>query len=140
MKNCIVLLLTIALAIIGCGKGHPSHPQEEQAATEAAMAWLALIDNGHYAESWEQSAMSFKNSLTAKKWENMVKPVREPLGKLESRKVANREYMTSLPGGTTGEFVVIQFNTNFQNKKNAIETVTPMLENGQWKISGYYIK
>jgi len=140
MKNYkLVLLSVLSLVLAGCGKGS-SNPQAEQAATEAALAWLDLIDNGKLAESWEQSAGPFKNSTTAEKWANMVKPVRGPLGKLESREVASREYMTSLPGGATGEFVMIQFKANFEHKKNAIETVTPMLENGQWKVSGYYIK
>jgi hypothetical protein len=139
MKNySIAFLLVVSLAAVGC-KG-TSHSQEEQAATEAALAWLALIDSGKYAESWEQSAVPFKNSMTAEKWANMVKPVQTPLGKVELRKVASREYMPSLPGGAKGEFVMIQFKTDFENKKNAIETVTPMLENGQWKVSGYYIK
>ena len=138
-KYSIALLLVLSLAAIGCRKD-TSHSQAEQAATDAALAWLDLIDHGNYAESWEQSAAPFKSSMTAEKWADMVKPVRSPLGKLESRAVANREYMTSLPGGPTGEYVVIQFKTTFENKQNAIETVTPMLENGQWKVSGYYIK
>ncbi len=138
MKNySIAFLLVVSLAAVGCSK---KHPEAEKAATEAALVWLDLIDNGKYAESWEQSAAPFKNSMTADKWGNMVKPLRSPLGKIESREVANREYMTSLPGGPTGEFVVIQFKTDFDNKKKAIETVTPMIENGQWKVSGYYIK
>ena len=139
MKKLILLTgLTIALITVGCGK--TSNPQAEQAATEAAQSWLALIDNGSYAESWEQSAAPFKNSMTAEKWTKTVKPIRGPMGKVESRNLANREYMTSLPNSPKGDYVVIQFKTDFANKKGATETITPMLENGAWKVSGYYIK
>ena len=49
--------------------------------------------------------------------------------------------MTSMPGAPDGEYVVIQYSTNFQNKKSAIETVTPMKnKGGEWRVSGYYIK
>ncbi len=49
--------------------------------------------------------------------------------------------MTSLPGAPDGEYVVIQYNTEFENKKVAIETITPMLDDdGKWRVSGYYIK
>jgi hypothetical protein len=47
----------------------------------------------------------------------------------------------SLPGAPDGEYVVIQFATSFENKKSAIETVTPMLDSdGEWRVSGYFIK
>jgi hypothetical protein len=58
-----------------------------------------------------------------------------------SRKLKTKVYKTSLPGAPDGQYVVIQFETSFQNKKSAIETVTPMFEkDGRWKVSGYYIK
>ncbi len=62
-------------------------------------------------------------------------------GYLHYRKVRNQTYTTSVPGAPDGEYVVIQFDTSFQNKKSAIETVTPMLDkDGKWRVSGYYIK
>ena len=33
-----------------------------------------------------------------------------------------------MPGAPDGQYVVIQFETSFQNKKSAIKTVTPMFE------------
>ena len=36
--------------------------------------------------------------------------------------------------------VVIRYRTAFENKQAAVETVTPMREDGEWKVSGYYIK
>jgi hypothetical protein len=49
--------------------------------------------------------------------------------------------MTELPGAPDGQYVVMQFETSFANKKSAIETVTFMLEkDGQWKSAGYFIK
>jgi hypothetical protein len=36
---------------------------------------------------------------------------------------------------------VIHYQSSFEHKKSATETVTPMLDNdGQWRVSGYYIK
>ena len=67
--------------------------------------------------------------------------VRQPLGKMLSRKIKSTQYETSLPGAPDGEYVVIQYNTSFEHKESAIETVTPMLEqDGKWKVSGYFIK
>jgi hypothetical protein len=49
--------------------------------------------------------------------------------------------MTTMPGAPDGEYVVIQYQTTFEHKNSAVETVTPMLDNdGQWRVSGYYIR
>jgi hypothetical protein len=67
--------------------------------------------------------------------------VREPLGKTVSRTVKSMQYTTTLPGAPDGEYVVIQFDSSFTNKKTAVETITPMLDkDGMWRVSGYYIK
>ncbi len=69
-----------------------------------------------------------------------MQAARKPLGKLFSRKVLTKVYKSSLPGAPDGEYVVVQFETSFENKKMAIETVTPMLDkDGKWRVSGYYI-
>jgi hypothetical protein len=45
----------------------------------------------------------------------------------------------SLPGAPDGEYVVIQYETQFEHHTPA-ETVTPMLDkDGAWKVSGYFI-
>jgi hypothetical protein len=50
-------------------------------------------------------------------------------------------YTTQLPGAPDGEYVVLQYDTSFEHKKTAIETVTPVMDkDGKWRVSGYYIK
>jgi hypothetical protein len=113
----------------------------EKAAIAAAEKWLTIVDKGKYMESWEESSEYFKQAVKQDQWEQAVQAVREPLGKLVSRKVKSATYTTSLPGAPDGQYVVIQFNTSFENKKSGIETVTPMIDkDGMWRVSGYYIK
>ncbi len=113
----------------------------EKAAIAATEKWLRIVDEGKYSESWEESSEYFKQAVQPDQWEQAVQTVREPLGKLISRKVKSASYKTSLPGAPDGQYVVIQFNTSFENKKSAIETVTPKMDkNGMWRVSGYYIK
>ena len=69
-----------------------------------------------------------------------MEDVRRPIGDVVSRELRDLSYMTELPGATDGQYVVIQFDTVFENKQAAIETVTSMLEdNGNWRVAGYYI-
>jgi len=125
-------------------KQTPSQAQHEQAiasAIEAAKSWLQLIDETAYSQSWGQAAEFFKKYVSQDQWNISLEAVRKPLGKVLSRKVINSTYSASLPGAPDGQYVVIQFETSFENKHSAIETVTPTLEpNGQWRVSGYYIK
>ena len=114
---------------------------KEAAAVAAAKTWLTLLDHGKYGESWEAAATYFKNAITKEYWQQTLTAVRKPLGRLVSRQVRSKTYTQSLPGAPDGEYVVIQFNTSFGNKKSAIETVTPMLDiDGNWRVSGYFIK
>lgn len=113
----------------------------ETEAVKAAETWLALVDSGDYAKSWDTAAAYFKRAVTKEKWDEMLKGVRPPLGKVLSRKVKSKDYATSLPGAPDGEYVVIQFETSFENKSAAVETVTPMKdEDGKWRVSGYFIR
>ena len=113
----------------------------EKQAVEAASAWLELIDDGDYEESWEQAAGFFKKAVGKEQFRQSVEPVRKPLGKVTSRKVKSKTYTRQVPGAPDGEYVVIQFETAFENKKAAIETVTPMLDkDGKWRVSGYYVR
>lgn len=115
--------------------------EKEAAAVFAAESWLAMVDSGEYAESWNKGSELFKNAVKLEQWEQSMQAVRAPLGQLLSRRVSTRTYMTSLPGAPDGEYVVIQFETAFENKKAAVETVTPMMDkDGIWRVSGYYIK
>jgi hypothetical protein len=71
----------------------------------------------------------------------MLQASRAPLGKLISRNIKSAVYKTSLPGAPDGQYVVIQFESSFEHKKSAIETVTPSLgDDGQWRASGYFIR
>ena len=110
-------------------------------AREAAQKWLTLVDNCEYTVSWSQAAAYFQNAIATEQWEKILQGIRQPLGKTISRKVASTQCTTSLPGSPDGEYVVIQYQTSFENKQSAIETLTLMLTRSDvWKVAGYFIK
>ena len=112
----------------------------EEKAEAAALAWLALVDSEQWAESWSQASTLFQGQVGQQQWAQTVRSVRGPLGGLKSRKLKSAEHMTSLPGAPDGDYVVIQFDTVFENKASAVETVTPMLDGEEWRVSGYFIR
>ena len=136
----ITYLITIGLIVSGI-HALAADSKKELAALFAAEKWLAIVDSEKYAESWKETAELFKKAVKPNQWTQTMESGRKPLGKLITRKLKTKVYKSSLPGAPDGEYVVIQFETSFENKKVAVETVTPMMdEDGVWRVSGYYIK
>jgi hypothetical protein len=130
----VVLLLAIFVPV-------QAQQKPEQLAQQSAEVWLTLVDSGKYADSWQEASQLFKAHVTKEQWQNALQATRDPLGKKLSRKLKSATYKTALPGAPDGEYVVIQFESTFERKQSAVETVTPMLDrDGKWRVSGYYIK
>lgn len=110
---------------------------QQTAAIGAAQQWIALVDQGQYAESWAATGRLFQSSMQQPQWVQTLTGARTPLGTVVSREVAGSEIRESLPGAPAGQYALVSFATNFQNKPDIIETVTMINEDGQWKVVGY---
>lgn len=120
-----------------------SHAQDSstKVAQTSAESWLALIDAKNYAASWDEAAGFFKSAVPQDKWEAAAKGARTPLGDLKTRTLKSATATTTLPGAPDGEYVVFQYNTSFDQKQAAIETVTVVKQNdGTWRVVGYFIR
>lgn len=117
------------------------HAAAQHAAIEDAEEWLQLIDQGQYAESWQEAAAIFQSSTTQEQWKGAVESVRSPLGDLTSRKVVGSQFRESLPGAPDGKYVVIQYDSAFAQKGQAKEIVTTaQAPDGSWRVAGYFIE
>lgn len=135
------LLLTVLLFILTLSTASFCADKAEKAATDSANHWLSLVDLGGYATSWDAAAPAFRGAVSKNQWSKMLEATRAPLGKVISRTVMSAVYTTSLPGAPDGQYVVIRYESSFEHKKSAIETVTPSLgDDGQWRVSGYFIR
>ena len=142
MDNSIPALIRTAtvLFLLTFGVVSATSAQEpEVAAEQAALSWLSLLDAEQYFASWNNASTLFKNQLPPVQWGQTASAARHPLGALRSRRLKSATYATSLPGAPDGEYVVLQFESVFDHKASAVETVTPMLEDGVWRVSGYFI-
>ncbi len=140
MKNKLIFNL---LAVC-CGLfilASPVTANQEQAAIEAAEHFLFLIDNGHYAQSWEEAADFFKQQVPKQEWIRQISSLRPAFGRPVKRKVQFKNTAQKLRGAPDGDYLIIQYATSFSAKQQAMETVTPVLEkDGQWRVVGYYIR
>jgi Protein of unknown function (DUF4019) len=109
-------------------------------AIKGANVFLQIVDDGQYGASWEKTAPLFKRQVSQEKWAEMLSRVRPHFGAMISRSVKAAKFTTSLPGAPDGEYVTIQFASSFEQKAEAIETLTMARVEGAWQIAGYFIK
>ncbi len=114
---------------------------KRQAAEKVGQTWLALVDRSDYGQSWQEAASFFQSKVSKADWQNSLQQVRAPLGAASHRTLTSSMYQTDLPNAPKGEYVVIQYKTEFAGGGAFIETVTPMLDkDGKWRVSGYFVK
>jgi len=134
-------LVCASFVVAGFAASVGAADKPEDLAQAAAESWLKLSDAGDGAATWEQAAKLFKGVVTKEQWTQALAGVRPPLGKVVSRKLTSRQYSEKLPGAPDGKYVVIQYETVFEKKASAVETITPMLDpDGVWRVSGYLIR
>ena len=111
------------------------------AAQAAADVWLGLVDDGQYDQAWQKTASLFQKAVPQASWTATANAHRTPLGKMLSRKLVSANFTKALPGTPEGSYVVAVYEASFEHKKTATETVTAALDtDGQWKVSGYYVR
>jgi len=129
-----------ALSLAGLARPLQADETAEENAAAAARAWLDLVDGGRYATGWDATAPTFKTVVPRDEWERAVQAVRTPLGRCLSRQLRSHKLVDSLPGAPKGPYAVLRFDTDFENKAGAVETVTPALGHDRlWRVAGYFI-
>ncbi|WP_312146113.1 DUF4019 domain-containing protein [Brevundimonas sp.] len=136
------------ISLTGTGSPAPVPSQAAAAATQAvtpdvaegAATWLALLDNGAWAESWQAGGAMFRSQVTEADWVTAVRSAREPIGAFVSRTPQSAERTNSLPGAPDGEYWMVQYQTAFANRQDATETVVLAREGGDLKVIGYFVR
>ncbi len=105
--------------------------EEEQ----SARAWLSLVDDFKWADSWNATGKVFKDLNTQEQWASVAGKVQPQLGALQSRTIKSQEFVPAPPYG----YEMVKFQSSFANRPSVIETVTLSRENDTWKVVGYWL-
>jgi hypothetical protein len=139
------------VGLLGLAGGMLAAQTLEDAAQAAAESWLAVVDGGDYAGSWDRAARVVKAGVKQAEWAETVGGVRSETGALVSRKVKSRERTqrpptTRVVGGKVytwgdGEYVVVQYEAAFATRRSAVETVTATADpDGVWRVAAYSVR
>jgi hypothetical protein len=99
---------------------------------DRARQWLVLVDDKNYAQSWSQAGKTFQAKQKADAWATEAGDKRGALGAVASRD------LKSIDLGRT-DVAVINYDTVFAHKAQAVETVTMVFENGGWSVTDYSV-
>ncbi len=157
MKNLIFFLLSPMLAVftprtnpippvyprdpIDTSQGAITNPAVTQAMDEA-QHWLNLTDQGQYGSAWLDSGTLLQDIVTESQWIGAMDEVRAPFGNgVLSRKKVSSQSITQLPHGTKGNFMLIDYRSQFSGNSSAKERVILMTDAlGQWRVISYDLK
>jgi Protein of unknown function (DUF4019) len=129
-------LLVLSTAFAGSAAGDTPKASAEA----AARTWLAASDTGSGAETWALAARPFQDRISSEDWQRTLTALRAPLGPVEKRTLTSATHASTLPGAPDGDYEVIKFQTQFEHKASAVETViTARQADGSWRVAGYFV-
>jgi len=111
------------------------------AAEQAAQDWLAIVDKGDIAKSWDEGALVFQIAVTQEKWVQAVKSARGAFEPFGARRRIMARYTTEPPNAPPGKYVILQYSTNVSGGRQVVETVVPVLDGKRgWRGPGYWVR
>ena len=121
MKTSFRLIFTLTLIIFTSMIANAG----DREAMTAAKEWLALVDAGEYNQSWLTANKTLKEQSEKDDWANYLKAIREPLGKIISRKVTRTRTVTQIQGMPDGGYFQVQFVSNRAAARSTIHSNCP---------------
>jgi len=138
------LVAIFIMLVVGIGVGVPlwirrrvaiQTGQSDFRILDEVATWLAMMDGGNYAQSWETAAAYFQRAMRKDEWIGKSEKIRRPYGKVLSRKLCSAKRTAA---GTRFE---AKYDASFDGLLAAVETVTfGLQQNGEWKAVGYFIR
>ena len=136
----IVLIVACVFMIVFPILNETPDTEKAEKATAVAIEFLQLVDAGKYAESWQMSAGLMKERVTEKDWVEKLSKARTLSGLLVERKEKDTSYSTTAVDSPEGEYISLIFDSRYQQAESVAEYITVMLDEGHWKVAGYFIQ
>jgi Protein of unknown function (DUF4019) len=83
-------MVMVLIGLIGSqGAAGQGLQEADPAAVAAIEAWLKIVDDGRYLQSWVSASAQFQKSITSTDWVNALASRRKPLGACTKRTLAS---------------------------------------------------
>ena len=136
----LVLIVACVFMVVYPMLNEMPDTEKAEKATAVAMEFLQLIDSQQYAESWQMAAGLMKEKVAEKDWVEKLSKARTLSGEVLERAEKSTTYSPSAKDSPEGEYISLIFDSKYQRAESVSEYVTVMLEDGHWKVAGYFIQ
>ena len=110
---------------------------EDEAARQAALDWLRVVDAGKYEDA--ANAMS-EEARGTKQWIDYFAKNRASSGRMEKRRFVEINHTPTVKGAPVWwKFATVRLQSSFERKPNAREEVALIKTSCCWEVSGYRI-
>ena len=114
---------------------------ELESAQELALSWLTLTDNRQFESSWNDASTFFQAAISESGWVSSLSPARSSLGGLTTRRITASTFSKTLRGAPYGRYIVFEFDTSFEKRVSATETLAMIkVGNDMWRVAAYSIR
>ena len=113
---------------------------EIEAAADAGLLWLRLVDRGEFEEAWAIGSATLQGSATPQRLEAMINGGRKPFRPLGARALVGFSQLNNPPNAAPGDYVMLQYRTEVSGDRTIIETVVPRQDGDAWRVAAYFIQ
>lgn len=134
----LAIALTVAMSVSTDPVSAPAAAASQETRSPEAVsarAWLELVDQGKWNESYEATGSSFRKLNSVQDWTSASQKARVPFGAAMTRNFLAQDHVAAPPHG----YERVKFRTRFANGVEAVESVTLVREDGVWRVVGIMI-
>jgi hypothetical protein len=134
-RRSLLLLGCIAFTLIAWA---PTPGTAQPETWQAAATWLALVDNGRYAEAWTEASRTFQRGTTREAWARRAASLRDQGGEPTSRELIDTHEVMDPDDLPAGTYRRLRFECQCDKAGMIRETVFMVEEGGRgWRVASY---
>jgi len=137
LPSSLLLTLLVGLSIAATPRLFASPEEHADQGVALAKTWIAQIDAEHYDESYTFASDVLRDKVPQDRWVDVLKALRKQWGTVLDRQQTSHVFKPNGYEGTSGEFLVITYDTSFKKLSPATEVVVLKWEGGKWRGAGY---
>ncbi|PLX89174.1 MAG: hypothetical protein C0618_02135 [Desulfuromonas sp.] len=136
-----VLIVACAIIIVFPMLREKPAPEKAEVATRVANDFFALIDVDRFEASWDSGSSLLQQKTSRKDWVKNLTTIRKQFGPLIDRAQAKSRYTTSAKDSPDGEYIILDYASQFKNHPDAKESIIVTFEKDNvWRVAGYHLQ